>query len=122
MPATFLIDANMPRDTIAVILASGHDALTLHDVGLRDAPDSDIAEHARQSGLIIITRDYDFADVRTYPPRDYPGIVVLQVPDTGTAPMISALVRELMLRSDVIDQLPGRLAIVEFGRVRLRDS
>lgn len=122
MPAKFLIDANMPKEAVAVILASGHDALTLHDVGLRDAPDSAIADHARRNGLIILTRDYDFADVRAYPPRDFSGIVVLQVPDTGTASMICALVRDLMLRDDIIAQLAGHLAIVEFGRVRLRNS
>lgn len=118
--AHFLLDANMPRDAATVITAAGHTPIFLRDVGLRSATDSRIAEYARLNGCVIITRDFDFSDVRMFPPADYAGIVVLQVPDTAESPMICALVREFFTKAEILSALPGHLAIVEFGRVRLR--
>jgi predicted nuclease of predicted toxin-antitoxin system len=119
---TFLLDANMPKDSAAVVQAAGHLPVFLRDVGLRSAPDTTIAAFARANAMAIITRDFDFADVRLFPPNQFAGIVVLQVPDSAGTPMICALMRDFFGQSEVIALLPGHLAIVEFGRVRLRSQ
>jgi predicted nuclease of predicted toxin-antitoxin system len=71
----FLVDANKPRSTLALLVSLGHCGEHARDLGLGSAPDSKIAAHARSSGAAIITRNVDFADIRNYPPHTFQGIV-----------------------------------------------
>jgi hypothetical protein len=116
----FLIDANMPRSAVAATSAAGHSSVYVRDTGLRDAPDADIAAYARQHRLCIVTRDFDFADIRNYPPADYEGLVVLDVPDDAVATQVSALLGSFLAAVDVETVMPGRLAIVRPQLVRFR--
>ena len=79
----FLVDASLPRATGDVIRAHGHQASDVRDIGLGTAPDNDIADHARQHQLAIVTADQDFGNVLTFPPADYAGIIVI---DRRTGP------------------------------------
>jgi predicted nuclease of predicted toxin-antitoxin system len=116
----FLIDADLPRSSSDVIRRYGHEAIDVRDVGLRDAKDADIARYARTQGLCLITGDVDFADIRNYPPSQYAGIVVLSLHRTANARFINRLLDGFLQQQDLLAQLPGNLAIVEPGRVRLR--
>ncbi|MBO0699949.1 MAG: DUF5615 family PIN-like protein, partial [Zavarzinella sp.] len=75
----FLVDASMPRGTAPLIRSHGHDGTDVRDIGLGGAPDADIATRAQAHGLAILTRDFDFADIRNYPPDQYAGLVVLDL-------------------------------------------
>lgn len=55
------------------------------DVGMRDAPDDIIAAYARDHHLVLVTRDFDFSDIRNYPPSLCQGIVVLKLQEDATA-------------------------------------
>ena len=118
----FLIDADLPRSLAETIRRRGHDATDVRDIGLRSAKDPVIARYTRAQNLCLITGDYDFADIRNYPPEQYAGLVVLFVPRAATAALINQLVDQFLASEDVMIQLPGQLAIVEPGRVRLRRS
>ena len=89
---------------------------------MRDAPDDIIAAYARDNHLVLIARDFDFADIRNYPPDDYAGIVVLQLHDDATAPQVVKLLETFAQREAWLGQVSGRLAIVEVGRVRFRPA
>jgi uncharacterized protein (DUF433 family) len=67
-----------------------------------------------------LTRDLDFADVRHYPPEQYDGIVVLRLPDHSTAQEIVAVLDRFLAEPRFVENLQGRLAIVDNDRVRLR--
>jgi predicted nuclease of predicted toxin-antitoxin system len=116
----FLIDASLPRSTASTVRTYGHQAVDGRDIGLGGSSDADIAAHAQANRLCLLTRDYDFADIRNYPPSQYAGIVVIELPATATAAVINQLVGDFLRLRTVLSQLPGRLAIVEPGRVRLR--
>jgi predicted nuclease of predicted toxin-antitoxin system len=118
----FLIDADLPRSLAEVIRHHGHAATDVRDVGRRSAKDAVIARYAREQQLCLITGDFDFADIRNYPPEQYAGIVVLFLPRTATAIYSNQLVEQFLMSADVLLELPGQLAIVEPGRVRLRRS
>ena len=118
----FLVDASMPRGTGPLIRSLGHDATDVRDIGLGGAPDASVAGHAKTNGLCLVSRDFDFADIRNYPPDQYAGLVVIDLPITALVPAILGQVRALLGRQDVLTALPGRLAIVEPGRIRLRPS
>lgn len=90
------------------------------DIGLAAASDAQIAERARESGAALLTRDLDFADVRRYPPDQYPGIVVLCLPDTTVAREIARVLERFLMEPGFLEPLAGRLAIVEVDRVRFR--
>jgi predicted nuclease of predicted toxin-antitoxin system len=116
----FLIDANLPRAAIVALEKFGHQVEFARDVGLEAAPDEQIAARARESGAALLTRDMDFADVRRYPPDQYPGIVVLRLPDTAVAQEIVRVLERFLMEPGFLEPLAGRLAIVEVDRVRFR--
>lgn len=81
----FLLDANIPRSVLELLLRQGHQAQHVIDTDLVKATDDAIAIRAIADGLTLVTRDLDFADVRRYPPDATPGIVVLRVADDMAA-------------------------------------
>lgn len=116
----FLLDANMPRSAANVIRAAGYECTHVRDTALADAPDERLASYARECGLALMTRDFDFADERRYPPQGYLGLVVLSLPETADAVVVTRLVSLFLGQRECVAALPGRLAVVEFGRIRLR--
>ena len=100
----------------------GHEAEDVRDIGMADADDTRIAARARADSACIVTGDFGFADVRNYPPEQYAGILVLQVPHHATTHVIEALLESVLRQEEVVRNLRGRLAIAEFGRVRLRPA
>lgn len=116
----FLIDADLPYSLESLIVAYGHVALHVRDVGLGAARDEAIAEFAKSEEFAILTGDFDFADIRNYPPADYFGIAVLVLTPKMVSADIHALVRSFLERGNVVQHLVGKLAIVESDRVRIR--
>ena len=118
----FLVDASLPRRTSDPIRRHGHEALDVRDVGPSLALDPAVASYARTHGYILLTGDFDFADIRLYPPADFPGIAVIDRPEDSSIAEVLALVGRLLDAPGVVDGLPGRLAIVDSRRIRLRPS
>lgn len=123
----FLIDANLPRSTAARVRARGHEAIDAREADLGAADDTLIAAYAQCHQLALITRDFDFADVRNYPPRDYAGLVVVDLPSEATPGLILDVLEDFLNDQEVLARLRGNLAIVELaivecGRVRLRSG
>jgi hypothetical protein len=73
-------------------------------------------------GRSWVTRDFDFADIRNYPPADYAGIIVLQLPEDATAAQAVKLLETFVRREDWLARMSGRLAILEVWRVRFRPA
>ena len=116
----FLVDEDLPRSVDSLLREHGHEAVDVRDIELRGASDPDIAAYAREHGLCLLSGDTGFADIRNYPPRDYSGVVVLRLPAKTTSSTIMFLLRSLLVQTEVMDDLSGRLAIVDVGRIRIR--
>jgi predicted nuclease of predicted toxin-antitoxin system len=116
----FLIDADLPRSLAEHCRSFGHEADDVRDLAMRSAPDPEIARRARSTGSCLITGDFGFADIRNYPPQDYHGLIVVQVPASGTSRTILTMLTPLLRDGVLLSLLPGRLAIVDPSRVRLR--
>ena len=56
----FLIDAQLPPALARWLQAEGHDAVHVADVGMLGSADTDIWDHALQTGAALITKDEDF--------------------------------------------------------------
>ena len=118
----FLIDADLPRRTVDVVRAHGHEATDVRDVVPPLLLDPEIAAYARRERLCLVSCDWGFSDIRNYPPRDYAGLVVLEQPKNAAADDKLALVEHLLNQPHVLSKLPGRLAIVSAKRIRLRPA
>jgi predicted nuclease of predicted toxin-antitoxin system len=118
----FLLDASLPRSAAGVLRVLGHEAIDVRDIGLRGADDDVIAAYARRNLHVLVTRDFDFADTRNYPPSEYAGIVVLDLPSHAAAAQIVKTLEAFARSEEWLTQLSGRLAIVEPWRVRFRPS
>jgi predicted nuclease of predicted toxin-antitoxin system len=118
----FLVDANMPRSTLALLQSLGHAAEHVRDLGLGATPDSQIAARARSTGAVLLTRDLDFSDIRHYPPVDYQGLIVMRLPDDAAAQDILNLFEKFLKQAELVAQLPGHLVILEKDRVRFRPA
>jgi predicted nuclease of predicted toxin-antitoxin system len=75
----FKIDENLHPDVALSLRYKGHDALGVWDQGLKGKRDEDLARVCRLEGRALLTLDVGFADVRTYPPDQYPGLIVLRL-------------------------------------------
>lgn len=115
----FLIDACLPRAVSDAIVALGHVCVDVRDVGLADVDDAVVAAYSRRGGCCLLTEDWGFADIRSYPPGDYSGIVVFDTHGMSRADKVD-VVREFVEQSDILTKLHGRLAVVSGGRIRMR--
>jgi predicted nuclease of predicted toxin-antitoxin system len=118
----FALDANLPRSLIKLLTGLGHEAVDVRDVLPKGADDEEVAAFARSNRLILVTRDFDFSDIRNYPPENYPGIVVLQLPDDATSTQVNQALKSFLSNDQLLARIAGRLAIVESWRVRFRPA
>ena len=118
----FLVDEDLTRSTDDLLRRYGHEAVDVRDIGLREAKDPQIASYAQKGGLCLVTGDFDFSDIRNYPPGEYAGLVVLKLPRMATASSILNLLESFLQQKDLVAQIPGKLAIVEPGRIRIRTA
>ncbi len=114
----FKIDENLPVEVAQLLVVSGHGARTIHEQHMVGRPDPQVADVCRDEGRALVTLDLDFADIRTYPPSDYHGLIILR-PRTQSKPAVIALIRRLIpvLGSERLD---GCLWIVDEVGVRIR--
>ena len=84
----FKLDENLPIQIQLLLTEHGHDAVTVLDEGIGGATDSTIASVCQGEQRVLVTLDKDFADIRAYPPDEYPGIVVLRLTSNSTADLL----------------------------------
>ena len=118
----FLIDEDLPRSIKELLQRYGHEGVDLRVIGRRGSTDRQIAAFAQDKGLCLVTGDFDFSNVRNYPPKKYAGIVVLKVPRAATASYIISLFESFLRKKELVAQMPGKLAVVEPGRIRVRTA
>jgi predicted nuclease of predicted toxin-antitoxin system len=75
----FKTDENLHPDVAVFLRGEGHDTLTVWDQGLRGQSDSSVVEVCRSENRALLTLDAGFADIRSYPPREFPGLIVLRL-------------------------------------------
>jgi len=105
----------MPAEAAALFVGAGHDAVTVPDQRMGGQPDSSVAVVGRNEDRAVVTLDLDFADIRSYPPADYAGIIVLRLDKRR----ILSVIQRLLI---ILDQQPlsGKLWIVDEATVRMR--
>ena len=63
----------------SVAAGSGIEVLVLKDHAPPDSPDLIVISKAYELGAVLISLNGDFADIVSYPPENYQGIISLQI-------------------------------------------
>lgn len=75
----FKIDENMPLEVAELLRNAGHDSTTVTEQNLTGTSDTSLADMCRKEKRVLVTLDNDFSDIRTYPPDELPGIMVMRL-------------------------------------------
>jgi predicted nuclease of predicted toxin-antitoxin system len=116
----FKIDQNLPAEYASLLNEAGFEADTVDDEKLSGADDSVISECGRADGRVLVTLDPGFADIRFYPPQEYPGIVVIRCKAQDKITLLSMLRRLILVLRQRSPE--GQLWVVEPDRIRFREG
>lgn len=117
-PLRFLVDVGVGRAAEARLATLGHDTVAVRDRNPR-LPDSDILEWAAADDRIVVTMDRDFGDLVFQSSAGHAGVLLLRMHDLTGLDKADALER---IVSDHGAELPGRFAVYQDGRLRVRET
>ncbi len=121
MSLRFFADQCIPNSVIQWLQNAGYEVLWLRDYVPPDSPDGLVISKAQELDCILISLNGDFADILTYPPSRYRGIMALQVRNHPEA--IPQLLRRLSTYLSAhgdMEHYIGKLLLVETHRIRSR--
>ena len=112
------LDENIPLEALDLVRASAHDCHSVVEEKLGGAADGTVYDRCRREGRVLLTLDLDFGDIRTYPPQESPGVIVVR-PDEPNRDRVLHLIRQALvaLRHESVAQ---SLWVVEESRIRIR--
>jgi len=113
----FKVDENLPEAAAEILRAAGFDAETVLNEELGGASDSSLASVCLEERRALVTLDLDFSDIRTYPPAEYPGFIVLRI-QNHSIPHISEIM-EKVVRMLQKERLTGTIWSVDERRIRI---
>lgn len=95
---------------------------TVRQIGLTSTPDNIIAKTAQETDRCIVTGDFDFADIRRYPPEEYHGIIAFHILPAMTGIDILELVKRFLQCDELLQDLSKKLVIVDSSKIRVRSG
>lgn len=99
----------------------GCEVYKLRDYIPVDSPDSLVIEKAQELNSILISLNGDFTDIVTYPPKDYKGIVALQIRNhPEIIPYIITKFKEYISKNQSMEHYKGKLILAEAHRIRIK--
>ena len=115
---TFKIDENLPVEAVQLFTDAECDAAHALDQELGGATDQEVIDKCKDEGRVLVTLDLDFSDIRTFPPADYAGIVVLRPARQDKSHVLSVVGR--LLPTAATGDIAGALWIVDETTIRVR--
>jgi len=96
--------------------------LSLEDLLPVDSSDAVVIAKAQEVNAILLSLNGDFADIVTYPLRNYRGIVALQMRNhSEILPHLSARLAAYLKPQPTMEHYRGKLLVVEANRIRIRE-
>jgi predicted nuclease of predicted toxin-antitoxin system len=99
----FLVDAQLPVALARRPAAEGHEAEHVADVGLANASDGAIWDHALAAGAVIVTKDEDFAQRKALDDEG-PKVVWIRLPNTRKQALLAWFERALPMILQAIER------------------
>lgn len=109
MALRFLADHCISNSIVKVLRDEAHELMRLRDVLPVESPDAIVIAKAQELDAILLSLNGDFADIVTYPPKNYKGIVALQMRNHSSGPA-NGTVRRIFRRPAYDGTLSGQVA------------
>jgi predicted nuclease of predicted toxin-antitoxin system len=122
MALRFLADHCISNTIIRTLRDANHEVVRLGDVLPVESADPLVIAKAQEIEAILLTMNGDFADIVTYPPKRFKGIVAIQM--RNHAEDVDKLMVRLVAylnRQPAAEPYRGKLLVVEAGRIRIRE-
>lgn len=121
MALRFFADHCVSNSIIETLRDAGHEVLRLKDHIPIDSPDSVVILKAQELDAILISLNGDFADIVTYPPEKYRGIIALQIRNhPEIIPQIMGKLNDFLSSHSDVKYYASKLLLVEAHRIRIR--
>ena len=79
MALRFLADHCISNSIVQALRDAAHEVVRLKDVLPVESPDATVIGKAQEIDAILLSMNGDFSDIVNYPPKNYKGIVALQM-------------------------------------------
>ena len=122
MSLRFFIDQCIPNSITQFLLNAGYEVLLLKDYIPIDSPDSIVIATAQAMDAILVSVNGDFADIVTYPPCEYKGIISIQLRNRPhIIPQLMNRLINYLSANNSSSHYQGKLLLVEVYRIRVRE-
>ena len=113
MRLRFFADHCVPNLVIQTLQNAGHEVLRLRDYMPADLPDQLVITRSQHLNAILLSLNGDFADIVTYPPARYKGILALQVKNhPEIIPQLLLRLTEYLSSHSKMEDYSGKLILV----------
>ncbi len=112
------LDENLPQEAATLLHNVGHDAHTVNEEKLGGSSDLQIAEVCQDESRVLLTLDTHFCNIVNYPPKNYPGIIVIRIPSQSKRAVLESI--ESRVLPLLTENLVGLLLIVQENGIRVR--
>jgi len=117
----FFADHCVSNAIMQALRAGGHEVVRLREQLRVESPDAVVIAKAQQLDAILLSLNGDFADIVTYPPADYQGIIALQVRNhPEIIPQLMNRLHDYLSSHADREYYRGKLLVVEVHRIRVR--
>ena len=121
MSLRLFIDQCVPKSIIQILRDTDHEVFVQGYYILIESPDTIVIAKAQELNAILVSLNGDFADIVTYPPSSYQGIISLQLRNhPEIIPQLMARLTEYLSLHDSEEHYRGKLLLVEVYRIRIR--
>jgi len=122
MALRFLADHCVPNSIIETLRHANHEVLPLKDLLPVESADAIVIAKAQEIGAILLSLNGDFADIVTYPPKNYKGIIAIQLRNhPETLSHLMARLAAYLSAHPAMEHCRGKLFVVEVDRIRIRE-
>jgi predicted nuclease of predicted toxin-antitoxin system len=121
MSLRLFADHCVPSAVIRSLQNAGYEVFVLKQQLSPDSDDAIVLHKAQDLDALLLSLNGDFADIITYPPSRFKGIIALQIRNHPEA--IPALMQRLLgylSMHDRMSEYSGLLLLVEAHRIRIR--
>jgi predicted nuclease of predicted toxin-antitoxin system len=121
MALRFLGDHCISNFIIQTLREANHEVVRLRDVLPAESSDDVVIAKAQEIDAVLLSLNGDFADIVSYPPSNYKGIVALQMRNHPEAlPNLMTRLTAYLKVQPAMEHYHGKLLVVEVNRIRIR--
>jgi len=122
MALRFFADHGISNFIIKTLQDGGNEVFRLRDYISTDSADQIVILKAQELNSILVSLNGDFADIVSYPPANFKGIISLQVKNhPEVIPQLITKLNDYLCSYPSMNHYKGKLFVVEVHRIRIQE-